>query len=61
MTWAMRSGRPHRASGELASHYVDVMQALIESADEHRQIETRDDVRTPGSHPSDLPEDAFDD
>ena len=32
MAYAIRSGRPHRASGELAYHVVDAMQAFEESS-----------------------------
>jgi len=39
MAHAMRSGRPHRASGELAYHVLDTMQAFIDSSRENRHIE----------------------
>jgi predicted dehydrogenase len=61
MAWAMRTGRPHRASGELASHCVDVMQSLIESAEEGRHIELVSTTERPAALPADLAEDAFDD
>ena len=32
MAYAIQSGRPHRASGDLAFHVLDIMQALEESA-----------------------------
>ena len=62
MTWAMRSGRPHRASGELASHCVDVMQAFIDSgAERTARVKIRTKCERPAAVPADLPEDVFDD
>ncbi|MCY4019593.1 MAG: Gfo/Idh/MocA family oxidoreductase [Chloroflexi bacterium] len=42
MAYAIQSGRPHRASGDLAFHVLDIMCALEESAarGEHIQIES---------------------
>ena len=39
MAYAIQSGRPHRASGELAFHVLDIMQALEESAAQGRHID----------------------
>lgn len=36
---ALRTDRPHRASGELAFHVLDIMQALQESADSRQHVE----------------------
>jgi predicted dehydrogenase len=33
MAYAIRSGRPHRASGELAYHVLDIMAALVEGGE----------------------------
>jgi predicted dehydrogenase len=43
MAHAIRSGRPHRASGELAFHALEVMEAFQESSDRgtHVTIESR--------------------
>jgi len=38
MAYALRSGRPHRASGELAYHVLDVMQAFLDAAEAGRNI-----------------------
>ncbi len=38
MAYALRSGRPHRASGELTFHVLDVMQSIQESAESGRHI-----------------------
>jgi predicted dehydrogenase len=39
MAQAMRSGRPHRASGELAYHILDIMHAVHDASREGRHIE----------------------
>ncbi len=43
MAYALRRDRPHRASGEVAYHVLDVMQALVESSEagEHIEITSR--------------------
>jgi predicted dehydrogenase len=43
MAAAIKSGRPHRASGELALHVLEVMDALLRSSEEghHVTIESR--------------------
>lgn len=33
MAFAMRTGRPHRANGQIGCHVVEVMQAILESAE----------------------------
>lgn len=38
MAAAIRAGRPHRASGELAAHVLDVMHAFLDSSDKGRHI-----------------------
>ena len=53
MAQAIRSGRPHRASGELAFHVLEVMEAFQRSSDEGRHV---DDRRAgPASAPAMLP------
>lgn len=39
MARALRSGRPHRASGELAFHVLDIMHAIHDASREGRHIE----------------------
>ena len=46
MAHAIRSGRPHRASGELAFHVLEVMEAFQRSSDEGRHIDDRDAGRS---------------
>lgn len=38
MAYGLRSGRPHRTSGELAYHVLDIMCALHESSEQNRHI-----------------------
>ena len=38
MAYALRSGRPHRASGELAFHVLDIMHAFQDASREGRHI-----------------------
>ncbi len=54
MAAAIRSGRPHRCSGELAVHVLDIMLALQESgqADQYATLETA--VERPAPMPADL-------
>ncbi len=52
---ALRSGRPHRASGELAFHVLDVMQALLESAEAGRHVPLASTCERPEPLPTDRP------
>ena len=38
MMHAIATNRPHRASGELAFHVLEVMDAVLRSGEEHRVI-----------------------
>jgi predicted dehydrogenase len=51
MAYALRSGRPHRASGEVAYHVLDIMEALGESSEMGRHIE----IASGGTPPAPLP------
>jgi predicted dehydrogenase len=61
MVWALRAGRPHRASHELALHTLEVMSGAIASSEEHRAIELRSTCPRAAPLPDGLPERAFDD
>lgn len=54
MACAIQSGRPHRASGDLAFHVLDIMQALEESAAQGRHIEIRSALEQPLALPAGL-------
>ena len=51
MAYALRSGRSHRASGELAYHVLDVMQAFLDSSLEGRHIELESTCERPAPLP----------
>ncbi len=56
MAAAMRTGRPHRASGELALHVLDTMHAIYESADTGRRIALTGGPARPAALPVGWPE-----
>ncbi len=60
MAYALRSGRPHRASGELAYHVLDIMHASLESAREGRRIELASTCSRPDPLPPGLPKGVLD-
>ena len=39
MAYALRTGRPHRANGELCYHVLDIMHAIHEASNQDRHIE----------------------
>ncbi len=54
MAYALRSGRAHRANGELAYHVLDVMQAFLDSSLEGRHIELSSTCSRPAPLPVEL-------
>lgn len=57
---ALASGRPHRASGELAFHVLEVMQRIVEAGHEQRVIEIESRPERPAAIPADVGEGRFD-
>ena len=51
MAYALRSGRPHRASGELAYHVLDIMHAFHDASREGRHIELESTCSRPAALP----------
>lgn len=51
MAAAIRSGRPHRANGELAEHVLDVMESLIDSSTTGRHIDLASTCQRPAPLP----------
>lgn len=51
MLQAIREGRPHRASGELALHVLDAMQSILESAEARRTLDLGTTTAPPGPMP----------
>lgn len=55
MAYAIRSGRKHRANGELAYHVLDVMHAIHDSAAQRKQITVQSTCEQPAQLKMDLP------
>ena len=51
MAYALRSGRPHRASGELAYHVLDVMLAFQDASESGKHIEIKSTCNQPAALP----------
>lgn len=47
MARAIRAGEPHRCSGEMTYHVVDVMRALLKSAEAGKQIKLKSECARP--------------
>ena len=61
MIVAMASGRPHRASGELSCHVLELMEGSIRASDSGRQVELQTTCEQPAPLPAGLADDRFDD
>jgi predicted dehydrogenase len=57
----LRSGRPHRASGELGYHVLDVMQAILDAAEAGRHVEVASTCQRPAPLPIGLAPNLLDD
>ena len=60
MVSGLRNGRPHRASGELAAHVLDLMQSSLEASQSGRHVELSTRCARPAPLPPGLPDDTFD-
>ena len=60
MAYAIQSGRPHRASGDLAFHVLDIMQALEESAAASQHIAIKSTLDLPLAIPAGLADGVLD-
>jgi predicted dehydrogenase len=56
MAYGMRSGRAHRANGEVAYHVLDIIHAIQEAALEGRHIELKSTCQRPAPLPAGFPE-----
>jgi predicted dehydrogenase len=61
MAHAIRSGRAHRASGDLAYHVLDLMQALDEASQKGAHIQIETELNQPAPLPVGLPPGVLDD
>ena len=59
MACAIAGNRPHRASGELALHVLEVMEALERSAVEGQRIQIETSCERPEPVPLGVGEDVF--
>jgi predicted dehydrogenase len=51
MAAAIAAGKPHRASGELAFHVLDIMESILTASTEHRVVELSSTVERPEALP----------
>ncbi|MEI7635334.1 MAG: Gfo/Idh/MocA family oxidoreductase [bacterium] len=58
MAAAIHDERPHRATGELAAHVLDVMQSFIDSSEQNKHICPQTACERPAPLPLGLPENA---
>jgi predicted dehydrogenase len=61
MAYALRSGRPHRASGEMAYHVLDIMHAIHDASEQGIHIPIESSCRRPAPMVADLPPFVLDD
>jgi predicted dehydrogenase len=61
MAYALRSGRPHRASAEQAFAVLDLMQGFLDSSRDGRAVKTVGEYQRPAPMPADLPFGTLDD
>jgi len=61
MAHAIRTGRPHRASGELAYHVLDIMHSFQESSQQGRHLELKSTCQRPALLPKGLRPGVLDD
>lgn len=60
MAYALRSGRAHRASGELAYHVLDIMHAFHDASKRGRRVEIESSCERPAALPTNLAEGTLD-
>jgi len=54
MVYALRNGRPHRASGDLMYHVHDIMHGIHDASREGRHVEIESSVERPAPFPAGL-------
>lgn len=60
MAYAIRSGRPHRASGDLAYHVLENMELLLKASEEGRYLPIQSTCPRPEALPVGLPQGTLD-
>jgi predicted dehydrogenase len=61
MMWAQRSGRPHRATADLALHVLDIMTSAVTSVETEHKCTLHTTVQSAAPMRFDLAENTFDD
>jgi predicted dehydrogenase len=61
MAYGLRSGRPHRANGEMAYHVLDIMHAIHDAANAGKRVELASTCSRPAAFPLGLTEGLLDD
>lgn len=61
MAHAIRSGRPHRANGEMAYHVLDIMHTIHDASREGKHITMQSTCVRPAAMPVGLPDSLLDD
>jgi predicted dehydrogenase len=56
LAYALRTGRPHRANGELAYHVLEAMHAVLEASSGGQHVELTSTCERPAALPAGLPE-----
>lgn len=56
LAYALRTGRPHRANGELAYHVLDAMHGVLKASSRGQHIELTSTCERPAPLPAGLPE-----
>jgi predicted dehydrogenase len=56
LAYGLRTGRPHRASGELAYHILDIMHAFHDASREGRHVVLESTIERPDALPSQWPD-----
>jgi len=59
MARAIETGRPHRASGDLALHVLEIMDAVVRAAHEHRVVQLESSVERPATVPAGVTPDTW--
>jgi len=60
MAYALRSGRPHRANGEMAAHVLDIMHGFHDASDQGKTVELQTTCRQPAALPTGVREGQLD-
>jgi predicted dehydrogenase len=60
LAYALRTGRPHRANGEVAYHVLEAMHGVLEASSSGQHIELTSTCERPAPLPAGLPESKLD-